>query len=140
MGYGYGAAIGAALAHRDTDRLIVNIQSDGDLMYTPGALWTASHHRLPILTVMFNNRDLYNSDEHAYNGASMRDRRVDSRGIGVYMDDPPVDFAKLAEAQGVFAIGPIDDPEKLAPALQEAMRMVKEEKLPALVDVVCQLR
>jgi len=140
LGYGYGAAIGAALAHRDTDRLIVNIQSDGDLMYTPGALWTASHHRLPILTVMFNNRDLYNSDEHAYNVASMRDRRVDSRGIGVYMDDPPVDFAKLAEAQGVFAIGPIDDPEKLAPALQEAMRMVKEEKLPALVDVVCQLR
>lgn len=140
LGYGYGAAIGAALAHRDTDRLIVNIQPDGDLMYTPGALWTAAHHRLPILTVMFNNRDLFNSDEHARNAANERTRDPERRGIGVWMDDPPVDFAKLAEAQGVFGIGPITDPDKIAPALAEAKCVVKEQRLPAVVDVVCQVR
>ena len=140
LGYGYGAAIGAALAHRDTDRTIVNIQADGDLMYTPGALWTAAHHRLPILTVMFNNRDLYNSDEHAYNAATERDRPIENRGVGVWMNDPPVDFAKLAESQGVFGIGPIEDPEKVGPALRQAMKVVKQERLPALVDVVCQVR
>ncbi len=109
-------------------------------MYTPGALWTAAHHKLPILTVMFNNRDLYNSDAHAYNVAPERGRPVETRGTGIFMDDPPVDFAKLAECQGVFGIGPIEDPEKLAPALRQAMKVVKEERLPALVDVVCQLR
>ncbi|MBI4198045.1 MAG: thiamine pyrophosphate-binding protein [Chloroflexi bacterium] len=140
LGYGYPAAIGAALAHRTTDRVILNIQSDGDLMYTPGAIWTAAHHKLPILTVMFNNRNLFNSDEHARQVANQRSRPVERRSIGVWMDDPPVDYAKLAEAQGVFGIGPITQPDKIAPALKQALKMVKEERLPALVDIVCQDR
>jgi hypothetical protein len=32
--------------------LSVNIQCDGDLMYAPGVLWTAFHHRIPLLSVM----------------------------------------------------------------------------------------
>jgi thiamine pyrophosphate-dependent acetolactate synthase large subunit-like protein len=140
LGYGYGAALGATLAHRDTNRVVVNLQADGDLMYTPGALWTAAHHRLPLLTVMFNNRDLYNSDDHAYRVATLRDRPIENRGIGVWMNDPPVDFAKLAEAQGVQGIGPVEDPEQIGPALQQAMKVIKEERLPVLVDVVCQVR
>jgi len=35
------SAIGAALANRKYGRLTVNIQNDGDMMYAPGALWTA---------------------------------------------------------------------------------------------------
>src|SRR5206468_1486171 len=56
LGYGAGASIGAALACRDNDTLIVDLQSDGDLLYTPSALWTAAHYRLPILFVVENNR------------------------------------------------------------------------------------
>src|SRR5262245_51493032 len=45
-----------ALAAKSRGRLVVNIQTDGDPNYAPGVLWTAVHHRLPLLTVMHNNR------------------------------------------------------------------------------------
>ena len=56
IGYGTPASIGAALANRKYGRLSVNIQNDGDMMYAPGVLWTAAHHKIPILTVVHNNR------------------------------------------------------------------------------------
>src|SRR6266496_3267728 len=56
MGYGAPAAVGAALANRKHGRLTINIQTDGDLNYAPGVLWTAVHHKIPLLTIMHNNR------------------------------------------------------------------------------------
>ena len=44
VGYGAPAAVGAALANKELGRLSVKIQSDGDIMYAPGVLWTAAHH------------------------------------------------------------------------------------------------
>ncbi|MEI9889527.1 MAG: hypothetical protein WDN45_01840 [Caulobacteraceae bacterium] len=35
---------------------MVNIQTDGDMNFTPGVLWTEAHHRLPVLSIMHNNR------------------------------------------------------------------------------------
>ncbi len=57
-GFTAAGAVGAALAHRKYGRLCVHIQNDGDLMYGPGALWTSAHHRVPLLSVMHNNRAL----------------------------------------------------------------------------------
>jgi benzoylformate decarboxylase/acetolactate synthase-1/2/3 large subunit len=53
------------------------------------------------------------------------------------INDPPIDFARLAQAQGVWAEGPITDPAKLGPALKRAVAVVKGGA-PALLDVVCQ--
>jgi putative transposase len=40
-------------------------QTDGDFMYAPGVLWTAAHHRIPLLSVMHNNRaPKYLSSDH----------------------------------------------------------------------------
>ena len=61
LGYGPPAAVGAALANKKFGRISVNIQGDGDFMYCPGALWTAAHHRVPLLTIMHNNRS-YNQE------------------------------------------------------------------------------
>ena len=46
LGYNISAAVGAALANRPLGRFSLNFQPDGDLMYSPGALWTvgASQH------------------------------------------------------------------------------------------------
>ena len=44
------------LAAKTRNQLVVNVQCDGDLNYAPGVLWTAQHHRLPMLTIMHNNR------------------------------------------------------------------------------------
>src|SRR6478672_5952724 len=48
VGYGAPASVGAALANRDLGRFSVSIQSDGDLMYAPGVLWTAAKHKIPL--------------------------------------------------------------------------------------------
>jgi acetolactate synthase-1/2/3 large subunit len=49
VGYNAPASLGAALANKDHGRLTVTIQGDGDLMFVPSTLWTAAHHRIPIL-------------------------------------------------------------------------------------------
>ncbi|MDA0798189.1 MAG: thiamine pyrophosphate-dependent enzyme [Chloroflexi bacterium] len=48
LGQGLGHAIGVALANRDKGRLTINIQSDGDMLFTPAAIWTAVHHKIPM--------------------------------------------------------------------------------------------
>src|SRR5690606_1432229 len=47
LGYGLPSSVGAALAQARSDRIVVNIQSDGDLMYAPQAMWTAARYSLP---------------------------------------------------------------------------------------------
>ena len=140
VGYGVGHAIGAALAHADTEKLCIDIQPDGDFLYTSSALWTAAHHRTPLLVVMFNNRSYFNDEDHQVLMAKARGRPVENAHIGLRMDDPPVDFAGLARSLGVYAEGPIEDPADLRPALSRAVRHVRRERRPALVDVVTQSR
>ena len=140
LGYGMGAALGGALAYRDSGKVCVNLQADGDLLFTPSALWTAAHHRIPLLVVMFNNRSYYNSEEHAIEVARVRERPVANAGIGTRLDDPPVDFAKLAQTYSLYGEGPIETPEAIRPALERALRVVKDEGRLALVDIVMQPR
>jgi acetolactate synthase-1/2/3 large subunit len=139
VGYALPAAVGAALANRDKGLLSVTFQPDGDLMYSPGALWTAAHHKIPLLMVMHNNRGYYQEVMHLQRMASMHNRRTDQALIGNEIDRPAIDFAKLAQGLGVWAEGPITDPAMLAPALKRALAVVKSGA-PALIDVVCQAR
>ncbi len=140
VGYGMSAAIGAALAHREDDTLCVDIQADGDLLMTSSALWTAAHHKIPLLIIMHNNQSFYNSEEHGIEVAKFRQRPVENAGIGTHVDQPPVNFAKMAECYGVYGDGPVRRPEDLRPAIQKALKVVKEKKLPALVDVISDFR
>ena len=140
LGNGPGSALGVALAHRNKGKMVVSIQPDGDMLFTPTSLWTAAHHRIPVLTVMFNNRSYYNDEMHQESMAKIRGRCTENKGIGTRIEDPPVDFANMARSFGVYGDGPIDDPGQLRPALEKAAKFVRERQLPALVDVVCQPR
>jgi acetolactate synthase I/II/III large subunit len=99
-------------------------------------LYTASHHRLPLLTVMFNNRSYGNDEEHQDAVAKTRGRPVENKVVGIRIDNPAPDFARIAQGFGVYAEGPIEAPDAVGPALRRALRVVKDEGLPALVDVV----
>ncbi|MDP2645674.1 MAG: thiamine pyrophosphate-binding protein [Desulfobacterales bacterium] len=136
LGCGMGHALGAALAHRPAGRLCINFQPDGDLLFTPAALWTAAHHNIPLLIIMNNNRTYYNSERHQEVTAKSRNRSTENRGIGTRMENPNVNFAGLARDFGLFGVGPIEKPGDLRPALEEAIRVVKDKKQAALVDVV----
>jgi thiamine pyrophosphate-dependent acetolactate synthase large subunit-like protein len=139
VGYAAPGAIGAALANRDKGLLSVTFQPDGDLMYAPGVLWTAAHHKIPLLMVMHNNRGYYQEVMHLQRMAALHRRRPDTALIGNEIDHPAIDYAKLAQAHGVWAEGPISDPKLLNGALKRALAEVKAGR-PALVDVVCQPR
>jgi acetolactate synthase-1/2/3 large subunit len=139
VGYGAPAAAGAALANRKHGRLSVCIQPDGDLMYGPGILWTEAHHHIPLLTVMHNNRAYHQEVMQVQIMADRHSRGVDRAWIGTTIDDPAINYAKLAQAFGVYAEGPITDPKDLAPALGRAITVAKKGE-PALVDVHTQPR
>lgn len=139
IGYGAPAAVGAALANRKYGRLSVNIQCDGDLMYAPGVLWTAAHHRIPLLSVMHNNRAYHQEVMQVQIMANRHSRGIDRAKIGTAIDDPAIDFAKLAQSLGVHAEGPITDPKDLGPAIRRALDVVKGGE-PALIDAHTQPR
>jgi thiamine pyrophosphate-dependent acetolactate synthase large subunit-like protein len=138
-GYSAPALIGAALALKGTGRIPVCIQNDGDLMYQPGSYWTAAHHRIPLLSVMHNNRAWHQEVMHVQRMANRRERGIDRAHIGTTLLDPEIDYAKMIGAMGVWTAGPIREPRDLRPALRNALAAVKRGE-PALVDVHTQPR
>ncbi len=139
VGYGLPASVGAALAARDQGRYAVNIQGDGDFMVLPGSLWTAAHHKIPLLTIMHNNRAWHQETMHVQRMADRRERQPLHAKVGTIIDDPAIDYAKMAQSMGVYADAPVTNPDQLAPAIARALKVVKTGR-PALVDVVAQGR
>jgi thiamine pyrophosphate-dependent acetolactate synthase large subunit-like protein len=139
MGYGAPAAVGAALANKKYGRLSLNIQTDGDLNYAPGVLWTAAHHRIPLLTIMHNNRGYHMEVMFVEQQASLHNRGAERAHIGTKLWDPDINYAKMAQAYGMHGEGPITDPKDLLPALQRGIEIVKKGE-PAMIDVVTQPR
>ena len=143
VGYGAPASVGAALANRDLGRFSVSIQGDGDLMYAPGVLWTAAKHKIPLLSVMHNNRGYHQEVMHVQRLANFRNRVAslgnDMGPIGTSIQNPDIEYHKLAESMGWWAKGPIKDPAQLGPALKEAVAVVKSGQ-PALLNVWTQPR
>jgi thiamine pyrophosphate-dependent acetolactate synthase large subunit-like protein len=139
IGYGAPAAVGAALANRKHGRLTVNIQPDGDINYAPGVLWTAVHHKIPLLSIMHNNRAYHQERMYIQMVANKRDRGVDRADIGTAFNEPFINYAKMAETYGMYSEGPISDPKDLGPAIRRGIARVKAGE-PALIDVVTQPR
>jgi thiamine pyrophosphate-dependent acetolactate synthase large subunit-like protein len=143
VGYGAPASVGAALANRDLGRFSVSIQSDGDLMYAPGVLWTAAKHKIPLLAVMHNNRGYHQEVMHVQRLSNFRDRvantGADMGPVGTSIMNPDIEYHKLAESMGWWAKGPIKDPKELGPALREAVKVVQSGQ-PALLNVWTQPR
>jgi thiamine pyrophosphate-dependent acetolactate synthase large subunit-like protein len=134
LGYGAGAAIGAALAN-GPETVSVVLQADGDLLYLPGALWTAANLRLPVLVVVHNNRQYANTVGHAARIARARGRSDLQRHTGAGLTDPEIDIGGLASSFGVWSCGPVRDVPSLRDRLAEAIEHVHAGR-PALVDVI----
>ena len=139
VGYTCSASLGAALANKEHGRITVSLNGDGDLMMSPGVLWTAAHHKLPILYVVHNNRAYHQETMHLQRIAQRNQRGIERAHIGTTIDNPNIDFATLAKSMGVYAQGPIDNPADLGPAITRALEVVKRGE-PALIDVVSQPR
>jgi thiamine pyrophosphate-dependent acetolactate synthase large subunit-like protein len=139
LGYVLGSSTGAALAAKARDRIVINIQGDGDFNYTPGAVWTAAHHKLPMLTIMHNNRAYHMEVMYLQHVAGVRGRGMDRMHIGTTFRDPYIDYAKIAEGYGMKSEGPISDPNELYAALERGVNTVLNGE-PYLIDVISQPR
>jgi acetolactate synthase I/II/III large subunit len=139
MGYGAPACVGAALAAKARNRIVVNVQTDGDLNYAPGVLWTAVHHKLPMLTVMHNNRAWHQEYMFIEYMAGVRGRGAQNAHVGSTLREPFLDYAKMAAGYGMASEGPISDPAKLTAALQRGLASAKRGE-PYLIDVITQPR
>ena len=139
IGYNAPASVGAALANKKHGRLSINIQTDGDMNYAPGILWTAAHHKIPLLTIMHNNRGYHAEVMILQNRASERNRGQDRTTIGTKLWEPNINYAKMAETYGMYGEGPITEPMQLAAAFKRGIERIKRGE-PALIDVVTQPR
>lgn len=135
LGTGPGMAVGAALALQGSDRLPLAILGDGDFLMGVTAVWTAAHYRLPLLLVVMNNRSFFNDEIHQHRMAELRSRPIANRWIGMRIDDPPIDLAAIARAQGAVGLGPVSDVPELVATIHDAVARVRNGAT-VVVDVV----
>ncbi|MDZ4245719.1 MAG: thiamine pyrophosphate-dependent enzyme, partial [Dehalococcoidia bacterium] len=137
LGREIGVAIGSALACRGENRLVIDLQPEGDLLFTPQAIWTAARCKLPVVVIVYNNLCYGNSELHFGMVAGSRGRSEETRGVGTFLEDPRVNFAEMARSFGAYAEGPVSDPQDIGPAVKRAVRESLKNSMPAVVDVIC---
>jgi acetolactate synthase-1/2/3 large subunit len=133
LGWGLGAALGVKLA--SPSKTVICVVGDGSWMFGQpiSAYWAAERYRSPFLTVMFDNQG------YAATREAIRSVAPDgyARKAGEYpacdLPTPPQQYARLAEAMGLWA-RTVDDPAELQAALRDALTEVRRGR-SALVDI-----
>lgn len=121
IGSGPGMAVGSALALNASGRLPVAVLGDGDFLMGATALWTAVHHRVPMLIVVANNRSYFNDEVHQERVARDRGRPVENKGVGQVIQQPDIDIAGMARSQGALGFGPVKTAQDACAILGEAV-------------------
>jgi acetolactate synthase-1/2/3 large subunit len=127
IGQGMPVAIGAAVAC--PDRKVFAMQSDGAGMYTLQSLWTQAREGLDIVTVIFANRD-YRILKGELRRVTGGDSGITAEGL-LGLDNPSLDWVKLAEGMGVNATR-AEQAEEFNRQLEAAI----SSKGPHLIEVV----
>ena len=125
LGSGPGLSVGAALAVQSCGRHPISMLGDGDFCMGATAIWTAVRHRIPLLVLINNNRSYFNDELHQETVARTRGREPKNRWIGLRMDDPAPDIAKLAQAQGAVGIGPVTTAAEVKAAISKGVAVLK---------------
>lgn len=134
LGWNGGAAIGAKLAA--PERTVIALTGDGSYLFSiPSTVhWMARRYATPFLQVVYNNRGwkapkfstlAVHPDGHA--------SRADDIGVAF---DPAPDHAGIAVAAGGAHGRKVERPDELEDAVAEALRVVREEKRAAVLDVL----
>jgi thiamine pyrophosphate-dependent acetolactate synthase large subunit-like protein len=134
IGSGPGMTVGAALALKDSGRLPIALIGDGDFLMGATAFWTAANARIPLLTIVCNNRSFFNDEIHQERVARERSRPIENRWIGQRIGDPDPDLAMIARGQGLIGLGPVEQPSALPAVLAEAVALLKQGRA-VVVDV-----
>ena len=122
MGFGFPAAIGAAVAA--PDRTVICITGDGGFQMTSNELATAVHYKIPVKIAIMNNgylgmvrqwQELFYGERYSHS----------------HLDPSNPDFVKLAEAYGAAGLR-VEKPEELDDAIKLAMTI---HDRPVVMDI-----
>jgi acetolactate synthase-1/2/3 large subunit len=120
LGWGFATALGAQDARRDVP--VVSISGDGGFLFTANEMATAMRHRIPLVTIVFN-------DGAFGNVRRIQQERFGNRLIGSDLANP--DFVKFAESFGAAAER-ARGPDELRAALRRALA---RRDGPTLIEV-----
>jgi acetolactate synthase-1/2/3 large subunit len=112
---------------------VVLVTGDGFYMYAvPNpAIWAGARYGAPFMSVIFQNRS-YSTGTRATAGFYPEGYSARSGLEGGYFD-PPIDFAKEAEAAGAYGEN-VRDPAEVAPALRRGLEQIRKGT-PAVISV-----
>ena len=128
LGQAMPGALGLQIAH--PERRVVALIGDGSGMYSVQSLWTAAHYRLPILFIIFANREYrvlkHNLDIYRHRFG------IDPGRPYLHMDlsEPQLSYPQIAKGMGVDGES-VSTPEKLSAAIRKALASDR----PYLIEV-----
>ncbi len=127
IGFGLPAAIGVKVAR--PDRNVVAFLGDGSALYSIQGLWTAAHHRLPVVFCILNN-----ASYRILKAGLMTMLDLDSASIdrvpGMNLSEPEPDFVQCAKSLGIDAVRT----EGISASIDAILEAIKSER-PWLIDV-----
>jgi acetolactate synthase-1/2/3 large subunit len=135
LGWGVGAALGVKLAQ--PDRTVIATVGDGSYIFSvPTAAHMASAmYELPILVVIFNNQ-CWGAVRKTTEGLFPQGWAKKTGSFPLSDLTPSPAYEKIVEAHGGYGER-VEKPEQVRPALQRALKAVREERRQAVLNVIC---
>ena len=135
LGWGLGALLGIKLAAQD--KTVVAALGDGCYLFSVPSVchYVSAHYQLPILVVIFNNqsyRAVQRGTRYVYpDGWASRANRFPLSDLSA-----TANYEKICEAFGGYGER-VEEPDQVGPALDRALKVVREEKRQAVVNMIC---
>ena len=135
LGWGLGAAIGMKLGAPEAT--VIAAEGDGSYMFcAPTAChFTAQKYQIPFLTVIYNNQ-VWNASLNAARGLFPDGVAARTRNFPGTDLSPSPNFELTAQACGAYTAR-VEEPDQLPDAMAKALKVVKDEKRQALLNVIC---
>ncbi|MGH7809836.1 MAG: thiamine pyrophosphate-requiring protein, partial [Candidatus Binatia bacterium] len=135
LGWGIGGGLGMKLAH--PEKTVIVSVGDGTYMFNnPTACHFVSQaYDLPLLTIVCNNA-IWHSTKAATQQVMPDGWAVSTGNFPLCDLTPSPRYEKVVEAHGGYG-EMVDDPQEVLPALKRALKVVKEEKRQAVLNVIC---
>jgi acetolactate synthase-1/2/3 large subunit len=129
-GWAIGAAFGGKLA--DPERDMIAVTGDGFYMFgtTSAVIWAAQQNNAPFMCVIYQNRS-YTTGVVGVTRSYGSDSYAQKEGFTGGYFDPPIDFAKEAEAAGAYGEN-VRDPADVEPALRRGLAEVRNGRTAVL--------
>ena len=131
LGWGVGAALGVKISRPDSQ--VVCLVGDGSMLFGQlESLWSFSRYDVPVIIVVFNNREYEGPRNRMFNFSK---RPLDDmKDIACYLGDPNVDFVGIAKSFGISG-ELVSAPDQIKPAMNRAIQATKDGR-PYLIDAI----